>query len=212
MRNLLTQYRKVNQFPTAVLTSTHNSRRKRTEMRSLVNQQMALLQVATIHPPGIIYEDYLGKDGKNGVKNRECSQSDGLMFSRYKSDHVSTLHLSRQGQFTMQATALGVFHVLGKCSIFLALQKHGTTPLFLIMFDEFLVHQQAFQACSSGDSAREARRQPMAWRLPHQSAARRAGPPVSSLGRKTHTASFMASAPPGAGIRSRQGKGDTDKQ
>lgn len=203
MRNLLTQYRKVNQFPTAVLTSTHNLRRKRTEMRSLVNQQMALLKVVTIHPPGIIYEDHLGKDGKNGVKNRECSQSDGLMSSRYKSDHVSTLHLLRQGQFTTQATALGVFHVL---------QKHGKTPLFLIMFDEFLVHQQALQACSSGDSARESRHQPMAWRLPHQSAARRAGLSVSSLGRKTHTASFMASTPPGAGIRSRQGKGDTDKQ
>lgn len=47
---------------------------------------MALLKVVTIHPPGIIYEDHLGKDGKNGVKNRECSQSDGLMSSRYKSD------------------------------------------------------------------------------------------------------------------------------
>ena len=37
---------------------------------------MALLKIMTIHLPEIIYEDYVGKDGKNGVKNRESSQSD----------------------------------------------------------------------------------------------------------------------------------------
>ena len=37
MRDLVTQYGKVNEFPIAVLTSTHNSRRKWTEMRSLAN-------------------------------------------------------------------------------------------------------------------------------------------------------------------------------
>lgn len=82
---------------------------------------------------------------ERGMRNRECSQCDQLMFSRHKSDHSSSLHLLIWDLVHKAVYCHWLVHVLGKSSTPLAVQQHGIIPLFLIMFDEFLVCHQVYR-------------------------------------------------------------------